>query len=173
MSGGSACKAPPYIVAGGRKARPGTEVLKSRGGPAPGSDGPPFQRFFVFNHPSSDTCLYPTPTSKRAFPPHRPLGGSDTRPRCQLVWQWWFSPRPWAFRRRVCDPHLIISARSRARMGSHVGVQTPVYHRGSDPEMVFSARTRARMGSDVGVQTPVPPPGSRSWAPVRRLTCVH
>ena len=43
-------------------------------------------------------------------------------------------------------------------MGSHVGVQTPVYHRGSDPEMVFSARTRARMGSDVGVQTPVPPP---------------
>ena len=40
-------------------------------------------------------------------------------------------------------------------MGSHVGVQTPVYHRGSDPEMVFSARTRARMGSDVGVLTPV------------------
>ena len=79
-----------------------------------------------------------------------------------MVWQWWFSPRPWAFRRRVCDPHLIISARSRARMGSHVGVQTPVYHRGSDPEMVFSARTRARMGSDVGVQTPVPPP----WVPV-------
>ena len=43
-------------------------------------------------------------------------------------------------------------------MGSDVGVQTPVYHRGSDPEMVFSARSRARMGSDVGVQTPVPPP---------------
>ena len=32
-----ACNAPPYIVAGGRKARPGTEVLKSRGGPARGS----------------------------------------------------------------------------------------------------------------------------------------
>ena len=48
-------------------------------------------------------------------------------------------------------------------MGSDVGVQTPVYHRGSDPEMVFSARTRARMGSDVGVQTPVPPP---HWVPV-------
>ena len=31
VSRGSACKAPPYIVAGGRKARPGTEVLKSRG----------------------------------------------------------------------------------------------------------------------------------------------
>ena len=43
-------------------------------------------------------------------------------------------------------------------MGSDVGVQTPVYHRGADPEKVFSARTRARMGSDVGVQTPVPPP---------------
>ena len=49
VSRGSACKAPPYIVAGGRKARPGTEVLKSRGGPAPGSDGPPFQRFFILN----------------------------------------------------------------------------------------------------------------------------
>ena len=60
-------------------------------------------------------------------------------------------------------------------MGPDVGVQTPVYHRGSDPEMVFSARTRARMGSAVGVQTPVPPPlhGSRFWAPVRRLTFVH
>ena len=58
-------------------------------------------------------------------------------------------------------------------MGSVVGVQTPFYHRGSDPEMVFSARTRARMGSDVGVQTPVPPTGSRSWAPVRRLTYDH
>ena len=59
-------------------------------------------------------------------------------------------------------------------MGPDVGVQTPVYHRGSDPEMVFSARTRARMGSDVGVQTPFPPPtGSRAWAPVRRLTCVQ
>ena len=43
-------------------------------------------------------------------------------------------------------------------MGSDVGVQTPVYHRGSDPEMVFSARSRARMGSEVGVQSPVPPP---------------
>ena len=47
-------------------------------------------------------------------------------------------------------------------MGSDVGVQTPVYHRGSDPEMVFSARTRARMGPDVGVQTPLPP----HWVPV-------
>ena len=43
-------------------------------------------------------------------------------------------------------------------MGSDVGVQTPVYHRGSDPEMVCSARSRARMGSDVGVQTPATPP---------------
>ena len=43
-------------------------------------------------------------------------------------------------------------------MGPDVGVQTPVYHRGSDPGMIFSARTRARMGSDVGVQIPVPPP---------------
>ena len=47
-------------------------------------------------------------------------------------------------------------------MGSDVGVQTPVYHRGSDPALVFSARTRARMGSDVGVQTPAPPP---HWVP--------
>ena len=52
-----ACSAPPYIVAGGRKARPGTEVLKSRGGPARGSDEPSFQRVFVLNHPISDTCL--------------------------------------------------------------------------------------------------------------------
>ena len=43
-------------------------------------------------------------------------------------------------------------------MGSGEGVQTPVYHRGSDHEMVFSARATARMGSDVGVQTPVTPP---------------
>ena len=42
-------------------------------------------------------------------------------------------------------------------MSSVVGVQTPFYHRGSDPEMVFSARTRARMGPDVRVQTPLPP----------------
>ena len=52
-----ACSAPPYIVAGGRKARPGTEVLKSRGGPARGSDEPSFQRVFVLNHPISDSCL--------------------------------------------------------------------------------------------------------------------
>ena len=44
-------------------------------------------------------------------------------------------------------------------MGTDVGVETPVYRRGSDPGMVFSARTRARMGSDVRVQTPVPPHG--------------
>ena len=48
-------------------------------------------------------------------------------------------------------------------MGSDVGDQIPVSHRGSDPEIVFSARSRARKGSDVGVQTPVPPP---HWVPV-------
>ena len=47
-------------------------------------------------------------------------------------------------------------------MGTDVGVETPVYRRGSDPGMVFSARSRAPMGSDVGVQTPVPPP---HWVP--------
>ena len=112
-----ACKAPPYIVAGGRKARPGTEVLKSRGGPAPGSDGPPLQRFFNLNQPpgrvficfrqgfrarlSSFRHLF---VSKH-FPPHRALGGSDPR--------------------------------SRARMGSDVGVQTPVYHWGSETRNCF------------------------------------
>ena len=64
---GSACKAPPFIVAGGRKARPGTEVLKSRGGPAPGSDGPPFQRFFIFNQtPGCVVICFPQGFSPRA-----------------------------------------------------------------------------------------------------------
>ena len=123
---------------------------------------PPYLRHLPVSHSS---------LSKR-FPPHLPLVGTDTRPRCQLVWQWGFSPRPWGFRRRVGDPDCILSARSRARMGSDVGVQTPVYHRGSDPEMVFSARTRARMGSDVGVQTPVPyPPVPPSLGPPWVVSC--
>ena len=64
---------------------------------------------------------------------------------------------------RGADPEKVFSARTRARMGSDVGVQTPVYHRGPDPEIVISARTRARMGTDVGLQSPVPPP---HWVPV-------
>ena len=53
-------------------------------------------------------------------------------------------------------------------MGTDVGVETPVYRRGSDPGMVFSARTRGPMGSDVGVQPPVPPP----LGPVSGPLCV-
>ena len=84
VSRGSACKAPPYIVAGGRKARPGNEVLKGRGGPAPGSDGPPFQRFYILNQTPGGVVICfligfsprasvfrPLFVSKR-FPPHRP-----------------------------------------------------------------------------------------------------
>ena len=132
-----ACKAPPYIVAGGRKARPGTEVLKSRGGPAPGSDGPPLQRFFILNKTPGRvfSCFgqgfRPRPSSFRHlfvskhFPPHRPLGGSDPR--------------------------------SRARMGSDVGVQTPAQR----------LQTHFRLGFVY------PRTGSRFWAPLRRLTCHH
>ena len=76
-----------------------------------------------------------------------------------------FSPRRFCCRRRVCAPDFLFSARSRARMGTDVGVETPVYRRGSDPGMVFSARTRARMGSDVRVQTPVPPPRCPVYGP--------
>ena len=75
------------------------------------------------------------------------------------------APGPFCCRRRVCRPDFLFSARSRARMGTDVGVETPVYRRGSDPGMVFSARTRARMGSDVRVQTPVPPPRCPVYGP--------